>query len=110
MENIPNPSMLHATCVYNMRPDLRKGTIYHILKCTYFKELYFHNAMHNLNQTWVFCGGGIAAAMTWKWSLRTAPSGSFGAEFMALAIAASFLKNGTTMKARISRLEGALDF
>jgi len=38
------------------------------------------------------------------------PSGSFRAEFTALAIRASFLKNGTTTKARISRLEGALDF
>jgi len=33
--------------------------------------------MCNLNQTWVFYGGGVAAAMTQKWSFRTAPSGSW---------------------------------
>jgi len=32
------------------------------------------------------------------------------AEFTALTIAVSFFENGTTTKARISRLEGALDF
>jgi len=64
----------------------------------------------NLNQRWVFYGGGVAAAMTRKWSLRTAPSKSFGAEFRAFAIAASFSKNGTTTKARTSGMERASDF
>jgi len=50
------------------------------------------------------------AVMTWKASLRTAPSGSYGAEFTAFAIAVSFLKNGTTMKVCISGMEGASDF
>jgi len=37
--------------------------------------------------------------MTWNWSLRTA--GSYGVEFMAFGIAASFLNNGTTVKVHI---------
>jgi len=37
-----------------------------LFKCAYFNEAYFHNAKRNLNQTWVFYGGGIAAAMIRK--------------------------------------------
>jgi len=29
-------------------------------------QAYFRNALRNLNQTWVFYGGGIAAAMARK--------------------------------------------
>jgi len=86
------------------------GTISHISKCAYFKKASFRYAMCNLNQMWVFYGGRVAAAMTRKWSLRTAPSKSFGAEFRAFAIAASFSKNGTTTKARTSGMERASDF
>ena len=65
--------------------------------------------MCNLNQTWVFYGGGVAAAMIQKWSLTTVPSGCYGAEFMAFAIEVSFSKNGTTTKVRIFGMEGALN-
>ena len=37
--------------------------------------------MSNLNPTRVFYGEGVAAAMIWKLTLRTALSGSYGAEF-----------------------------
>jgi len=94
----------------HMWPDLWKGTLTRFSKCVYFKEAYFRNAIGNLNQTLVFYGGGVAAAMTRKWSLSTAPSGCYEAEFMAFAIEASFSKNGTTTKVRIFGMEGALDF
>ena len=93
-----------------MWPDLWKGALTRFSKCAYFKEAYFRNAMRYLNQTWVFYGEGVAAAITQKWSLSTAPSGCYGAEFTALAIEVSFSKNGTTTKARIFGMEGALDF
>ena len=93
-----------------MWPDLWKGTLIRFSKCTYFKEAYFHNAMRNLNQTRVFYGGGVAAAMMPKWSLSTAPSGCYGAEFTVFVIEVSFSKNGTTTKVRIFGMEGALDF
>ena len=92
-----------------MWPDLLKVTLTRFSKYAYFKEVYFCNAMRNLNQTWVFYGGGIAAAMTWKWSLSTAPSGCYRAEFTAFASEVSFSKNGTT-KVCIFGMEGALDF
>ena len=91
-------------------PYLWKGTLIRFSKCTYFKEAYFHNAMRNLNQTRVFYGGGVAAAMMPKWSLSTAPSGCYGAEFTVFVIEVSFSKNGTTTKVRIFGMEGALDF
>jgi len=50
-------------------------------------------SLRNPNQTRVFYGGGVAAAMMRKWSLSTAPSGCHGAEFTAFAIEVSFLKN-----------------
>jgi len=62
----------------------------------------------NLNQT---CYGGVnAAAMTWKGSLRTAPSGSYMTKLTAFTITVSSSNNGTTMKVHISGMEGALDF
>ena len=93
-----------------MWPDLWKGTLTRFSKCTYFKETYFRNAISNLNQMWVFYTGGIAAAMMRKWSLSTAPSRCYRAEFTAFAIEVSFSKNGTTTKVRIFVMEGALDF
>ena len=105
-------SLMYILCsgCGHMWPDLRKGTLTRFSKCAYFKEAYFGNAMHNLNQTWVFYGGGVAAAMTRKWSLSTAPSGCYGAEFTAFAIEVSFSKNGTSTKVHIFGMEGALDF
>jgi len=41
--------------------------------------------LRNLNETQVFYRGGVAAAMTRKWSLSTAPSVCYGAEFTAFA-------------------------
>ena len=97
-------------CWGYMWPDLGKRTLTRFSKCTYFKEAYFRNAIRNLNQTWVFYRVGVAATMTWKWSLSTAASRCYGAEFTAFAIEASFSKNGTTTKLRIFGMEGALDF
>jgi len=51
------------------------------------ESAYFRNTVRNVNQTWMFYEGGVAAEMMRKWSLRTASSGSYGAEFMAFAIA-----------------------
>jgi len=40
-------------------------------------------------------GGHVAAAIAWKQSLRTAPTGSYRVEFLSFAILVNFLKNGT---------------
>jgi len=29
-------------------------------------SIFYRNALCNLNQTWVFYGGGVSAVMTWK--------------------------------------------
>jgi len=58
---------------------------------------------------WVFYIGDIDAAVMWKSSLRTVPSGSYGVEFTAFAIVASFLKNGIT-KVHFPGMERASDF
>jgi len=34
--------------------------------CVYFQEVYFCNALRNLNQMRLFYGGGVAAGMKWK--------------------------------------------
>ena len=39
-----------AMAAVQLWPDLQKGAISCILKCAYFKEAYFCNAMHNPNQ------------------------------------------------------------
>jgi len=59
---------------------------------------------------WVFYRGGINAAVMWKSSLRTVPSGSYRVEFIAFAIVASFLKNGTITKVHIPGMERASYF
>jgi len=46
--------------------------------------------MHNQNQTWVFYGGHVAAAISWNWSLGTAPTVSYRVKFMAFLV--NFLK------------------
>ena len=94
-----------------MWPDLWKGTLIRFSKCAYFKEAYFLNTLCNLNQTRVFMEEALLQQfLRRKWSLSTAPSGCYGAEFTVFAIEVSFSKNGTTTKVRIFGMEGALDF
>ena len=71
VHSLPEDPLTRNLYTDNMWPDLWKGTLIRFSKCAYFKEAYFRNSMRNLNQTQVFYGGGIAAAMTWKWSLST---------------------------------------
>jgi len=61
--------------------------------------------MHNLNQMWVFYGGCVAAAMTQKEVLGLYFQGAHGIYYDC----GDFSKNGTTMKACISGIEGTSD-
>ena len=63
----------------------------HIL---HFEIAYLCITMHNQNQTWVFYGAHVSAAIAWKWSIGTATTVSYKVEFLAFAILVNFLKNG----------------
>ena len=64
-------------------------------------------AVRYLNETWIAYIGGVAAAITRKWSHSTTPQGRYGAEFAELSITRRFSKNDGPTKARITEMETA---
>ena len=49
-----------------MSPDLRKPGTLRIFECAYFKDAYLVNTVCYLNETWIVCTGGVAAAIARK--------------------------------------------